>query len=139
MTVTADVLTRLSGMVVFGFALFLIGLAVLIATRPAAARQFLNAFASSPRTHYLEQGLRLIVGAALVNFSGSMWHSDVFRIFGWLLVVTSLGLLLTPWRWHQRFARSVMPPVIRHLWLFAFGAAALGAFILYGLSRTVTS
>jgi hypothetical protein len=130
-------LTWLSGAVVFGFALFLMGLAVLIVARRSAAVRFLDAFASTRAAHFLEQSLRLVAGLALVSFAGSMRHADLFRIFGWLLVVTSLGLLVTPWRWHQRFARQVMPPLIRHLWLFASGAAALGVFLLYGLSGAI--
>lgn len=137
MTPIDTLLARLSGAVVFGFALFLLGLAVLIVARRSAAVQFLNAFASTRAAHFLEQSLRLVVGFALVSFSGSMTHPDLFRIFGWLLVVTSLGLLFTPWRWHQRFARRVMPPVIQRLWLFAFGAAALGVFLLYGLAGAI--
>jgi hypothetical protein len=125
--------------VVVGFCLFLIGLAVVIAAKPSLAERFLRSFASSARAHYTEQGLRLLVGAAIVNFASSMWYPELFKLFGWLIVVTAVALLLTPWQWHHKFGMRVMPLVIRHLGLFALGASALAAFILYGVSRAVTS
>jgi hypothetical protein len=109
------------------------------ATTPSLAERFLSSFASSAPAHYTEQGLRLLVGAAMVNFASAMWYPERFQLFGWLIVVTAVALLVTPWQWHHKFSSWVMPLVIRHLRLFAFGAAALAAFILYGVSRTVIS
>jgi uncharacterized protein YjeT (DUF2065 family) len=64
-----------------------------------------------------------------------MWYPELFKLFGWLMVVTTVGLLLIPWQWHHKFGAQVMPPVMRQIRLFALGAFALGAFILYGVSR----
>jgi hypothetical protein len=49
-----------------------------------------------------------------------MRYPELFRLFGWLIVVSAAGLLLTPWRWHNKFATWVMPTLIRPmgLWLF---------------------
>jgi hypothetical protein len=135
----AEIVNLLSGLVVFGFCGFLIGLAVVIATKPLLAERFLRCFASSARTHYTEQSLRLLSGAALVTFANSMWYPRLIELFGWLLAVTAIGLILMPWRWHQQFAALAMPLVIRHMRLFALGAFALGGFILYCASRAVTS
>jgi hypothetical protein len=128
----------LSGVVVVGFCLFLIGLAVVIATMPSLAERFLRSFASSARTHYTEQGLRLLVGAALINLANSMRYPELFTVFGWLIVGTTVGLLLIPWQWHHRFSMRVMPPVFQHMKLFALGALALAAFILYGVSAVAS-
>jgi uncharacterized protein YjeT (DUF2065 family) len=68
-----------------------------------------------------------------------MRYPSLFTLFGWLIVVSSALLLLTPWQWHQAFGARVMPLVIRHMRVFALGAAALGVFILYGMSRVVVS
>jgi hypothetical protein len=132
-----EIVRLLSGVVVLGLCLFLIGLAVVIATKPALAERFLRSFASSARTHYTEQGARLLVGAALVDFASSMWQPELFKVLGWLIIVTAVGLLLIPWQWHHKLAMRVMPRVIGHLRLYAIGASALGAFVLYGLSRAV--
>jgi hypothetical protein len=135
---STEIVRLLSGIVVVGFCVFLIGLAVVIATRPLLAERFLRSFASSARAHYTEQGSRLLVGAALINFANSMWHSELFKLFGWLIVVTAVALLLTPWQWHHKLGTWMIPLVIRHMKLFAFGASALGVLILYGVSRAVT-
>jgi hypothetical protein len=135
---STEIVRLLSGIVVVGFCVFLIGLAVVIATRPLLAERFLRSFASSARAHYTEQGSRLLVGAALINFANSMWHSELFKLFGWLIVVTAVALLLTPWRWHHKLGTWMIPLVVRHMKLFALGASALGVLILYGVSRAVT-
>ncbi len=134
-----EIVNLLSSVVVVGFCVFLIGLAAVIATTPPAADRFLRSFASSAQAHYTEQGLRLLVGAAMVNSASAMWYPDLFKVFGWLIVVTTIGLLLIPWQWHHRLGTSVMPLVIRHMRLFALGAFALGAFILYSVSRAAIS
>ena len=90
-------MTLLSGLVV-AFALFLVALAVLV--RPTRAERFLLAFAQSARARFAEQAVRLTVGIALVAFASEMAHTEVFRAFGWLVVVTNLGLLVVPWRIH---------------------------------------
>lgn len=114
------------------FGLSLIGLAGLIAFKPAAAERFLKSFASSARAHYTEQTGRLIAGTGLVIFSSAMWFTDLFRLLGWLIVITAAGLFLVPWRWHRRFGQWAIPLAIRHLRLYG-----LGAIILYGAARVI--
>ena len=133
----AALVTWLSGIVVAGFCLFLVGLAVVIAAKPALAERFLRLFASTARAHYTEQGLRLLVGVSVVMFANSMRRPELFQLFGWLMVVSTLGLLLIPWQWHHKFSLRVMPPVYRHLRLFGLGALALAALILYGVSAVL--
>jgi uncharacterized protein YjeT (DUF2065 family) len=127
----------LSGMIVVTFGMFLIGLAGLIAITPHRAARFLRSFASSAQAHYTEQALRLIAGGAMVIFAPSMWYPDLFKLFGWLIVVTAVALLLLPWRWHYEFSKRAIPLVIRHMKLFGVGALALGILVFYGVSRVV--
>ena len=129
----------LSGIVVVAFGVCLIGLAGVIAVKPLLAERFLKSFASSARAHYTEQATRLIAGAAIVIFAPSMRYPDLFKFFGWLVIVTAVGLLLIPWQWHQKFGKWAIPLAIRHLNLYGLGAFALGTFILYGVSRAVLS
>ncbi len=75
--------------------------------------------------------LRLIAGAAIVVFAAEMRLTELFTVFGWLLVLTAIGLLLTPWWWHRRFAEWAIPLAIRHLRLYALAAFVLGTLILY--------
>jgi hypothetical protein len=134
-----EIVNLLSGLVVVGSCIFLIGLAVVIAIKPRLAERFVRSLASSARAHYIEQELRLLAGAALVEFASSMWHPKLFELFGWVLVVTAVGLMLMPWQWHHRYGTWAIPLVIRHMRLFALGAFALGGFILYGVSRAIVS
>ena len=127
----------LSGIIVVSIGIFLIGLSVVIAVKPMRAQRFLKSFASSARAHYTEQALRLTGGAAIVVFAPSMSLSSLFRSFGWIIVVTTVGLLLIPWQWHHKFGEWAIPLAIRHLKLYAIGALALGTFILYAALRSI--
>ena len=131
-------MTWLAGSVVVASGLWLVGLALAIVAVPARAERFLGKFASSARAHYTEQVLRLLAGSAIVVFSSEMRFPEAFRAFGWLLGITAAGLILLPWRWHQRFGERVIPLAIRHMKLYALAAFVLGALILYSaLPRSV--
>ena len=127
-----------TGMVVLAFALFLLGLAILIFLDQPKAERFLRLFASTAQAHYTEQLLRLLVGLALVIFSPSMWFSAVFLAFGLVIAVSAVALLIMPWRWHHCFGQWAIPFAIRHIRWYAAGALALSACILYGLSRVIS-
>lgn len=130
-------MTWISGIVVTAIGVYLIGLAILIVIRPALAARFLNSFASSMRVHIVEQAARLIAGISFVHFAPLTAYSVYFRVFGWLLIVTTLGLLLVPWRWHRSFAERVVPVAIRYLRLIALGALGMGGLILYVMADAV--
>lgn len=86
----------LSGIVILAFCVFLIGLAVVIVIKPERAEAFLKSYASSARAHYTEQVARLMVGTALVVFAPSMWYSNLFNLFGWIILVTTSGCCSSP-------------------------------------------
>jgi len=122
-----------AAVVVVAFGLSLIAFAGAAFTKPAVAERFLTAFASSARTHYVEQVVRLVVGAALVVRSPIMWQPKMFWLVGWAIVVSSAVLLCVPWQWHQRLGERVLPLLVRHLRLYAAGSFAFGALLLYGV------
>lgn len=124
-------MTAVAGLVVVVTGLGLLGMAMLIVVAPARAERFLSSFAGSARAHYLEQTLRIVAGSALLLFAEEMRFTEAFRILGWLVVGTSAVLVVLPWKWHERFGRWAVPLAIRNMKLYAFGAFALGAFILY--------
>lgn len=127
----------LSGLVVVVLGIFHVGLAVASIIDPPRVERFLRAFATSPHAHYTEQIVRLIAGAAIVSFAPSMWYPVLFAWFGWIVIATTVGLLLIPWHWHRRFAAWAVPLAVRHLRLLAVGALFIGAVLLYGTSRTL--
>jgi hypothetical protein len=123
----------LFSIVVVAFGLSLIAFTGVAFAKPAIAERFLTAFASSARTHYVEQVFRLLIGAALVVVSPTMWHPKIFWLVGWAIVISSAALMCVPWQWHNRLGERVLPMLVRHLRLYAVGSFALGALLLYGV------
>ena len=123
----------LAGIVVVGAGLWLIGLAALITAARPRAERFLSGFASSARSHYIEQLCRMIVGVGIVLYAAEMRFQEMFWIFGWLIIVTTSGLFLIPWRWHREFGKWAIPLAIRNVRLYAVGAFVLGVFMLYAV------
>ena len=119
-----------AAVVVVVFGLALITFTGVAFAKPARAERFLMAFATSARTHYVEQAFRILVGAALVVVSSTMWQPTVFWLLGWALVVSSAALICVPWRWHDRLGERVRPMLVRYLRLYAIGACALGVLLL---------
>ncbi len=122
--------------VVFGFAAFLLTLTILLVFVPERATDFFHKFATSAFTHFLEMFLRILVGASLVIYSPRMLFAIVFYVFGWMLIGTSAVLAVLPWRWHNKFANLVLPPILKFPKLLAIQTAAMGSFILYCLIRS---
>ncbi len=119
--------------IVIAAAAFLICVAAMSFFAPKLATRFLDGFASSARAHMTEMTIRLVVGWSFVVYAPRMLYSDVFSVFGWVLVVTSAMLLLIPWRWHHRFAESAVRPLTRHVWLFGTVSLPLGGVILFAV------
>lgn len=122
-----------AAVVVVVFGLSLITFTGVAFAKPARAERFLMAFASSARTHYVEQAFRILVGAALVGLSSTMWQPKMFWLFGWAIVVSSAALVCVPWQWHDRLGKRVRPMFVRYLKLYAVGAFALGVLVLVGV------
>jgi hypothetical protein len=113
--------------------LYLVALGAAAWVVPQRAARFLNGFAESPGRHYAELGLRLLVGGAFVLHAPGMRFPAAFTLFGWLLVGTTVALLLVPWTWHRRFARQAVPVAVAHLRLLAAGSLVLGGAVLAAL------
>jgi len=133
-----NIMTAVAGAILVAFGLFLVGLTVVVFAKPAVAERFFMAFASSARTHYTEQAVRLLIGASLVIRSGAMWQPKVFWFVGWGIVLSSVVLILTPWQWHDRFGEEVRPMLVRHMKLFAVGLLAFGVLLIYGVFTAVS-
>lgn len=112
---------------------FLLLQGVLALLRPQSVRRFLDGFAASAALHLTELALRIAVGAGFIGYAERSALPWAFIGFGWLLVLTSLPLLLVPWRWHRRFARWAVPLATRWMWPYAVGCLAAGAAILAGV------
>jgi hypothetical protein len=127
------VLDILTFAVVLLVGVYLVALAAttFLAPSPAAANQL--GFAGTARTHFLELALRGLAGGAFVWQGPQMRFGVAFSSFGWLLVVTSAGLALVPWRWHRTFAQRAVPYALRYPRLLGLAALLLGGSVLVGL------
>ena len=126
-------MSEFAAIVVVAFGLVLIAFTGVVFAKPEIVERFLMRFASSARTHYVEQVFRLLVGAALVVLSPAMWQPKMFWLVGWVIVVSSTALMCVPWQWHHRFGERIRPAFFQYLWLYAVGAFAFGALLLYGV------
>src|SRR4051812_33268382 len=123
----------LAGAVLVASSAAFICLTVVVFAKPALVERFFACFASSARTHFVEQTLRVLFGGSLVIYSTAMWQSLIFRIIGWAIVTSSVALMLIPWQWHHRLGKKLWPGLIRHLRLYAIGSFVFGAVILYAV------
>lgn len=128
----------LAGLVVALTAAYFLALGGTCFVAPALARRFLLGFAGSAGAHYLELALRVAVGAAFLVQAPKMPLPALFTGFGWLLVVTSLGLLLVPWRWHRRFTEATVPQATRHLGLIGFSCVLAGVGLAAALAHAAS-
>jgi hypothetical protein len=85
--------------------LWLICVAILMWLAPTRALNILRATASSRRVNNVEQGLRLLGGAALILRAPAAKAPWIFGIGGWFVVASSVALLVMPLRWHSTYAR----------------------------------
>ena len=114
--------------VIAGLYLLALGTASLVA--PARTSRFLLGFAGSQSLHYFEIFLRIVAGAAFVYQAPRMSFSSAFSLFGWVLLCTTVGLLVVPWRWHYRFAQKTVPQVTKYIALLGLSSLAIGGFVL---------
>ena len=124
---TIDVLALVT---VVSAGLYLLALALLAFCKPQKAAKFLLGFASSASSHYVELGIRIMIGAGFIFRAPIMPFSAIFSFFGWILIITSTCLLAIPWQWHQRFAQRAVPQALCYLELVAISSFALGSFII---------
>lgn len=96
--------------------------------KPERVKTFLLAFAQSPKAHITEMACRLVAGMALILNAENMKWALVFSVFGWVLIGTTLGLLVVPWQKHRQFAQRFVPPALKYIVLI--GISSIGFSVL---------
>ena len=119
--------------VVISTGLFFVALGCVSLLAPSRASRFLLGFADSPTKHYAELAVRFLVGGAFVLSAPRAAISGVFSLLGWVILVTTAGLLLIPWRWHHRFARRAVPEALRFLPLVGTSSVLIGGVVLWSV------
>ena len=121
--------------VVISAGMFFVALGGVSLFAPSHASRFLLGFADSLAKHYTELAVRFLVGGAFVLAAPRAYVSGMFSFLGWVLLATTVGLLLIPWRWHHRFARRAVPEALRFLPLIGASSVVLGGLVLWSVFR----
>ncbi|MBA3487891.1 MAG: hypothetical protein H0T88_12010 [Lysobacter sp.] len=121
--------------VVVATGLFFVALGGACLMAPARSSRFLLGFAGSVSKHYVELVLRFLAGGALVAAAPQMMFPRVFSLLGWVVLATTAGLLLVPWRWHHRFAACAVPAALRFLPLIGLSSVIMGVLVLLAVFR----
>ncbi|WP_296621056.1 hypothetical protein [Marivirga sp.] len=90
--------------IVILFGVFLISVGLLMLLSPANAREYLRKAGSTNLINYSEITIRIIPAAGLILYSELSKYPEIFRIFGWFMIGTSLVLYLVPRRIHHKYA-----------------------------------
>ncbi len=114
-------------------AAYLLALGLLLLVSPAHGRRFLAGFAQTVSAHYLELGLRILVGAAFIAHAPKMATPTLFAALGWVLIGTSLALALLPWRWHARIAQRSVAMATRFTLPLGLASIAMGAGLAFAV------
>lgn len=103
--------------------------------KPKKARTILREFASTNFKNYTEITIRLIVGIAFIFYSDFGKSPEIFKIFGWFMLITALILYFVPRKLHHNFstrsADIIKPLYFRFISPFAF---VFGGLIIYNVN-----
>jgi hypothetical protein len=123
--------------VVAAASLWLVGVAFLMAMRPRYCLHLLermtaNLERSNWRLQFTEQGLRVLAGVALILRAPASKLPLVFDVAGWLLVATSMLIMVAPIRWHGAYGalwvKRLTPLILR---ILSPVPAAAGVGLIY--------
>lgn len=102
---------------------------------PQKARQILRKAGSTNFINYAEITIRMIPAAALIFYADTSKYPEVFKIFGWFILCTSLVLFFVPRQIHHNFslkaADFLKPFYFQLISPFAF---VIGAAIIYSIT-----
>jgi len=92
---------------------WLVGVAIVMAFRPAYGLHLMEKMSatlerSGWRLQFSEQGLRVLVGLALIVRAPASKLPLLFEVAGWVLVGTSLLIIAAPIRWHGAYGRWLL-------------------------------
>ena len=124
-------LTTIAKWTIVAFGIFFIGVGLIMLFSPQKARQILRKAGSTNFINYAEITIRMIPAAALILSADISKYPEVFKIFGWFMLCTSLVLYFVPRHIHHRFslkAADVLKPAYFQLispFAFVFGVAII--------------
>lgn len=119
---------------IISFGLFFIFVGFLMLFNPKKARATLRKAGSTNIINYGEITIRMIPATALIIFSEFSEFPEVFKIFGWFMLLTSFVLYFVPKRLHHNFsnkAADILKPLyFQFISPFSF---IIGVLIIYSV------
>ncbi len=122
----------LSKYILIVFGVFFICVGMLMIIRPEKARSIIKKAGSTNLINYSEIAIRMIPAAALIIYADVSKYPQVFKVFGWFMLTTSVILFFVPRHLHHKFSSSsadVLKPV--YVRLIAPFAILTGSLIIY--------
>ena len=123
---------EISKWVVVFFGIFIIFIGFVMLIDPIKARDTLRKAGSTNFINYAEITIRLIPALALILYSNYSKFPEAFKIFGWIMLITSLILYFVPRKLHHKFSMKsadILKPIyFRLISPFAF---IFGILIIY--------
>ena len=120
--------------VVIFFGIFIIFIGFLMFINPKKARTTLRKAGSTNFINYMEITIRLIPAIALILYSDFSKFPEAFKIFGWIMLITSLILYAVPRTIHHKFSMKsadILKPIyFQVISPFAF---LFGGLIIYNV------
>ncbi len=86
------------------FGIFFIGTGFLMLFTPNRARKILRKAGSTNLINYAEITIRMVPATAMILCAEYSKYPDVFRIFGWFMLLTSIVLYFVPRQAHHNFS-----------------------------------
>lgn len=127
------IMTTLAQWLVILFGVWLIAVSTVMLASPQTAARYLSKAASTNFLNYLELTLRGIWGLALVQYAELSGFPEVFRIFGWFMVVTTAVLFFIPRKWHARYTVWLVKLIAPYMRIASPFSLAFGIFLIYAV------
>lgn len=116
------------------FGMFFFGVGFLMLFKPQKANQILRKAGSTNFINYAEITIRIIPAAAMILVSDQSKFPEVFTVFGWFMLCTSLVLYFVPRRIHHNFslkAADILKPL--YFQLISPLAFIIGISLIYSI------
>jgi hypothetical protein len=116
------------------FGLYFISAGLLMLINPKKANDILRKAGSTNFINYMEISIRIIPAVGLILSADNSKFPDIFKIFGWFMLLTSLVLYFVPRQLHHNFsvkaADIIKPFYFQLISPFAF---VIGALLIYSV------
>lgn len=125
-------ITEIARWVVLLFGIFIIFIGFVMCFNPQKARATLRKAGSTNFINYAEITVRLIPAIALILYADFSKFPVAFKIFGWIMGITSLILYAVPRKIHHEFSlksADILKPI--YFQLISPFAFIFGGLIIY--------